>query len=203
MLKSKKDNIEFSKSIISSGIVDSLLFIFETRDITLITIPVVQLFNQLTKVNDEINTLLFEQKNPYRYLFWVLQHSEKELDIIRFTINSIFNIILSGAVTTQPTEMHPHYESIKQCDGANKLFSFIELTDVYKQIKDSAVISFGNLYKAQEVPDEMAVVIPYLKSLLRSSDQWIRQQSRIALLRLGQNPVNRQKIETEDFKLPE
>ncbi|KAA6393688.1 MAG: hypothetical protein EZS28_010781 [Streblomastix strix] len=179
MLNTKKDNIEFSKSIISSGIVDSLLFIFETRDITLITIPVVQIFNQLTKVNDEINQLLYERKNPYPQLFKLLSPNSSDV-LIKFSINSIFNIIVTGDVTSQHQEQHPHFQDVKQCDGIESLYSLFKRANIYKLTKDSAAICFGNLFKAKEIPNDTirSEIISHLK-------------------------INREEIEKDGFKLPE
>ncbi|KAA6395758.1 MAG: hypothetical protein EZS28_008713 [Streblomastix strix] len=74
-------------------IVNSLLTIFETRDLNRITLPYVDVILKLSESNDETVKLLYSKK-LYPQPLSLLDHTVNE--VIRYSITSIANIINLG-----------------------------------------------------------------------------------------------------------
>ncbi|KAA6394251.1 MAG: hypothetical protein EZS28_010226 [Streblomastix strix] len=196
-----RNDDEIRKTIINSGIVDYLFFIFDTRDLSSITIPYVDVIRQLTAGSDEVRLLLYSKK-PYPYLLRLLNHQDNQ--VLLYTINSIFNILLTGSNTTSSSSLHPHFDRMSTYGGIEKLYSLFKRTDINKEIKDTTAICIGELFNKAQIPHSMRTeIISYLKTLINDSDKWTKNSSRITLKNLAQNSVNKSEIEKGGFEIPQ
>ncbi|KAA6368938.1 MAG: hypothetical protein EZS28_035535, partial [Streblomastix strix] len=191
-VEDKKDNIGI-KRMISSGVIESLLFIFSNRDLNSITRTYSQAFFHITNnSSNEINLLLLEKK-PYPGLIRLLEHTD---DLIASdAIASIFNILAAGSNTPSDTDPHPHFESIQACDGIKKIFALFQ-KNASKFRRDRSALCIGYLFRAQQITDQIMrnEIISHLKSLLNDSDAWVKGRAKNALKYLAQNEVNRTEI---------
>ncbi|KAA6363442.1 MAG: hypothetical protein EZS28_041031 [Streblomastix strix] len=188
IIKNRSDD-EIRKTIINSGIVDSLFFIFDTRDLSSITIPYVDVIQQLTVGSIEVRLLLYSKK-PYPYLLRLLNHSNNE--VILYTIYSIVNILLTGFNTTSSSSLHPHFDQMSTYGGIEKLYSLFKRTDVNQKIKDITAICIGKLFNKAQIPHSMRTeIISHLMSIVGDSDTLTQDTSRIILGNLAQNSENR------------
>ncbi|KAA6355404.1 MAG: hypothetical protein EZS28_049069, partial [Streblomastix strix] len=136
MILDVRNDDDLRKTIINSGIVDSLFFIFDTRDLSSITFPYISVIQQLSAdCSDEVKLLLYSKK-PYPYLLRLLNHSDNE--VLEQTINSIHNILLAGSNTTSSSSLHPHFDQMSTYGGIEKLYSLFKRTDINKEIKARA-----------------------------------------------------------------
>ncbi|KAA6390809.1 MAG: hypothetical protein EZS28_013663 [Streblomastix strix] len=196
LLQKKYDN-ELHQRIISSEIVENLLFIFSNRDLKSITRTHSQTFFNITKKStDEVKLLIYNSK-PYPGLFRLLEH--QDYLVASDAIISIFNILISGSKMTQYTEPHPHYESIQQCDGVNKIISLFQ-KNLSKYSRDRCAICIGFIFRAREITNLFMKqeIFTYLKILLSDSDDWIKERAKDSLEYLAQNDKNRSEILNEN-----
>ncbi|KAA6400354.1 MAG: hypothetical protein EZS28_004123 [Streblomastix strix] len=190
-LHQKKDD-QLRKQIINSDVVDSLLFIFGSRELSSITYPLVNTFFQFSDRTSNEVILLFYSKKPYQPLFRLLNHSDSK--ILQRSVDSIFNILYSVIKSTQSLS-HPHLEEIQEFNVIYKLFQVFKRSDVDIQVRDKAAIIIDLLYKTQEIPVEMrANIINYLLSLILSYDREVSNMTCISIGKLAQNPRNRADI---------
>ncbi|KAA6378845.1 MAG: hypothetical protein EZS28_025628 [Streblomastix strix] len=202
ILSERKDD-ELRLRIINSGIVDTLLSIFLTRDLNTITHAFSQAFFILTtKSSNEFKQSLYE-KHPYPALIKLLNHSNNE--IVDDSITSIYNILIVGINTTSISEKHPHFAEIQSCDGIRKLFDLFKRNDITKRNKNITSRCLGNLFRAQEIPNkEMKTeIIAHLKALLNDPDDWEKITAKKTLKGLSQNAANRTEVEKDGFIIPE
>ncbi|KAA6375577.1 MAG: hypothetical protein EZS28_028894, partial [Streblomastix strix] len=201
VLKNRNDD-DLRKTVINSGIVDSIFLIFDTRDLSSITIPYVDVIQQLTAhCTDEVKLLLYSKK-PYPYLLRLLNLSDNE--VLEQTINSIINVLLAGSRTTPSSSLHPHFDQMSTYGGIEKLYSLFKRTDVNQKVKGKTAICIGKLFNKAEIPHSMRTdIISYLKTLINDSDNFIKINSRIALTDLAQNSVNKSEIEKGEFRIPQ
>ncbi|KAA6400719.1 MAG: hypothetical protein EZS28_003749 [Streblomastix strix] len=195
IVEDKEDNIGI-KRMIESGVVESLLFIYTNRDLNSITQTYSSAFLHITiNSNDEIQLLLLE-KNPYPGLIRLLEHPDD--DIASDAIDSIFNILEVGSITTPDANPHPHYDSLQACDGIKKIFALFQKNGS-KYCKDQAALCIGYLFRAQQITDPIMrqVIISHLKSLLCDSEELMKDYTKEALNYLAQNEANRSEILNE------
>ncbi|KAA6349519.1 MAG: hypothetical protein EZS28_051930, partial [Streblomastix strix] len=151
ILEGQNDN-QLLKRIISTGIVDNLLFIFINRDLNSITrIYSLTFFYLINLASDEVKHLIYI-KNPYPGLIHLLEHSD--IDIENDAITSILFLLQAGSDTTPDTEIHPHYESIQAFDGIKKLFALFQ-KDRSKFSRDRAALCIGFLFRSQQITDSI------------------------------------------------
>ncbi|KAA6321374.1 MAG: hypothetical protein EZS28_054564, partial [Streblomastix strix] len=177
---------DLRKTIINSGIVDYIFFIFETRDLSSITAPYIDVIRQLTlQCSDEVRLLLYSKK-PYPYLLRLLNHQDNQ--VLLYTINLIVYILVSGSNTTSFSSLHPHFDQMSRYGGIEKLYSLFKRTEVNKQIKDLTAICIGELFNNAELPHSMRTeIISHLMSIVGDSNAWTQSQSKIQLGNLAQN----------------
>ncbi|KAA6403714.1 MAG: putative NEK/NEK2 protein kinase [Streblomastix strix] len=202
ILQGRNDD-ELRKRIISSGIVENILFIFTNRDFNSITRTYSQTFFQLTNpAGDEIRLLLIEKK-PYPGLIRLHEHTDNLL--AGDAIASIMNILSIGRSTTPNSEPHPHFEAIQECGGINKIFELFHRADASKDIKDRSCICLGRIFHAQEITDTAMrhAIISHLKTLINDSDTWTKNNAKLRLKGLALNTVNKAEIEAGGFTIPE
>ncbi|KAA6364365.1 MAG: hypothetical protein EZS28_040108, partial [Streblomastix strix] len=118
---------------------------------------------------DEVSLLLAEKK-PFPGLIRLLKHAD--ILIVKRATDSIVNILNSVPDTTPHSDPHPHFETIQECDGVNKIFELFHRDDASKDNKDTAMICLGNIFRAQEITDEVMrhEIISHLKTLINDSD---------------------------------
>lgn len=68
MFKDKK-YAKYKMNAINHGIALELVTIYETRDLPLITTPLVEVYNVLLQTSSEVIIQVFNNKNPYPGLF--------------------------------------------------------------------------------------------------------------------------------------
>ncbi|KAA6395796.1 MAG: hypothetical protein EZS28_008676 [Streblomastix strix] len=194
VLENRDDN-ELCKQIISSGVVESLLFIYTNRDLNSITRSYSESFiDLLNKSSYESNLLLLEKK-PYPGLIRLLEHPDD--NIASDAIASIFLLLQAGSNTTPESDPHPHYDSMQESDGIKKIFALFQKNG-RKFSRDRSALCIGYLFRAQQITDQIMrnEIISHLKSLLSDSNDLIKERAKDALKYLAQNEVNR----TEIFK---
>ncbi|KAA6363667.1 MAG: hypothetical protein EZS28_040806, partial [Streblomastix strix] len=202
ILENRKDD-ELRRQIIVSGIVDALLHIFLTRRLETITLAYVYTFLVLTTpCSNEILQQIY-LKNPYPALIHLLEHSDK--DVVNFSLLSIHNILFGGVKTTPTTDQHPHFETISECNGVEKLFALLNQTNMTQYTKIYVTISIGFIFRSKEIPDETKrqMVIKRLKILSNDPKYDPKKFAKLGLFCLAQNPVNRTMIEQDGFIVPE
>ncbi|KAA6376702.1 MAG: hypothetical protein EZS28_027771, partial [Streblomastix strix] len=193
ILKGRKDEA-LRKTMIDSEVADSLLFVFETRDLQTITKPISDAFFQLTvPCSDELKLMLYDKK-PYPGLLRLLNH--KDSKVIKDTILSISNILLAGTNTTAIDAPHPHFDVMMKYNGVEQLFTLFQRTDVEQQARDWAAICIGRLFRANEIPKQQmrTEIINHLKTIICNTVENIRVNSKYALVYLAQNSVNYNQI---------
>ncbi|KAA6384417.1 MAG: putative NEK/NEK2 protein kinase, partial [Streblomastix strix] len=195
VLEDREDD-ELRKRIISSGIIESLLIIFTTRDLNSITQTYSCAFIYLTHPSSVEIKLLLLQKKPYPGLFRLIEHTN--LNVASDAIISIFNIQLSGSNTTPESDPHPHYESLQESDGIMKIFALFQ-KNKSKYSRNRSALCIGFLFRAREITDPIMrqEIINHLNSLLSVSDAWVKENAKVALKYLAQNEANRSEILNE------
>ncbi|KAA6379737.1 MAG: hypothetical protein EZS28_024736 [Streblomastix strix] len=127
-----KVNDEGKKLAIQAGIIDSLHKLLTMQPLERITISHIWAFYIFTyPSSDEVKSLLIN-KNPYSVLIRLLDHSD--ILIINRTLASIFNILLTQSETAV-SEVHPHFATLQENGGIQKLFALFQNNE-YKLIKD-------------------------------------------------------------------
>ncbi|KAA6396658.1 MAG: hypothetical protein EZS28_007814 [Streblomastix strix] len=200
-----KDQIdeEGKLDIIKSGIVEILIQTFQSRPFDLITKPYSSLFYVLTyPSSNEVNLQLYNI-HPYPSLIRLLNH--ENTNVVNDAIISIFNILASGSYVTLSKSLHPHFDSISDCDGINQIYKIFKRKDIQKDIKDTIAELFGHLYRAREITNIKIRkdIIAHLKSLIMKKDKDEMTHSIHALKRLAPNVVNRTEIEKDGFVIPD
>ncbi|KAA6398122.1 MAG: hypothetical protein EZS28_006351 [Streblomastix strix] len=188
-----KDDDQGRNNAIDAGITEVLINILESRELNLITYPLLESFHVITLGASETRIKIYQKKNPYSSLLRILQHQNNE--IVLSSIYSICSLLRGGLYTTQQGLPHPHFEIINQIDGINKIFSLIN-NNPDKKVKDAAAICLGRLHRSKEIKDQnMKIqIISHLKSLLTDPDDWTKQESFIALGFLAKNSANSSEI---------
>ncbi|KAA6379905.1 MAG: hypothetical protein EZS28_024569 [Streblomastix strix] len=187
------DDDELLKRIISSGIIENIIFIFNNRDLNSISRAYSKTFFDLIISSNDKSTHLIYNKNPYPGLIRLLDHSDDL--ILGDVVASIFHILQAGSDTTPETEPHPHYEIIQEYDGINKIIALFQ-KNAKQYCKDRAAICIGYLFKAREITDSQMRqdIFNHLKSLLSDSDDWVKERAKDALKHIVQNDANRSEI---------
>ncbi|KAA6368677.1 MAG: hypothetical protein EZS28_035796, partial [Streblomastix strix] len=184
---------ELRKQIISSGVVESLLFIYTKRDLNSITQTNSETFIDLIQNSSDEVKLLIYNKKPYPGLIRLLEHSNDK--IASDAIKSIFLLLEAGSDTTSDKDPHPHFESMQESNGIQKIFALFQKNQS-KYSRVWAVICIGYLFRAQQITDQIMrkEIISHLKSLLSDSDVWVKYRAKDALYYLAQNDTNRSQI---------
>ncbi|KAA6357085.1 MAG: hypothetical protein EZS28_047389, partial [Streblomastix strix] len=190
------------KLFIKAGIAKALVNIFEKQNSECIKEGHVKAFYALTHpASHEIRLLIFSQ-SPIEGLFKLLKHNNA--DISNYAIKSFWSIILAGTETTTETVQHPHFDALAIYDGIEQLYQFAFSSNASEQSKSIAVVCIGYLYR-QKVIEKTVIresVINRLKNLVNDAGVWEKDQSRIALRLLAQNPVNEAQIKKGGFTIP-
>ncbi|KAA6370411.1 MAG: hypothetical protein EZS28_034063 [Streblomastix strix] len=151
--------------------------------------------------SNEINILL-SAKKLFPGLIRMLGHPDIQISLT--ILKSINNIVYSGTETTQMAEQHPLYDEIQSCDGIESIFTLFQ-QNRDPSTKDRAAICIGRLFRTREITDPIMrnEIINHLKSLVNDLADWIKVESRKALINLSQNTVNMAEIERDGFIFPE
>ncbi|KAA6390277.1 MAG: putative NEK/NEK2 protein kinase, partial [Streblomastix strix] len=195
-IKEKVDNY-IRKRIVNSSLIEGILFIFTTRDLTSITRTYSQAFLQIVDpTSDEIKLLIYN-KQPYPGLVHLLERTDGK--IAGDAIISIFLLLETGSNTTPDTKLHPQFETIQECDGVYKIFALFQ-KNVNKYSRDRAALCIGFLFRSKQITNQemKQEIINHLKSLLSDSEEWVKERAKTALKYLAQNEANRSDILTED-----
>ncbi|KAA6394683.1 MAG: hypothetical protein EZS28_009794, partial [Streblomastix strix] len=183
--ENKEDNIG-RRRIIQAGVVESLLHIFENRELSTITrIISLAFFVMTTSANDEIKLLLF-QKNPYPGLLRLLDHTD--ILVAGDAIAAINNILIGGSNTSPITQTHPHFESMNEIGGIEKIYALFR-RNVNQHTKYSVAFCIGYLFRAKEIEDAdmRREIVAHLKLLTNDPDDYIQTNSKFALIDLARN----------------
>ncbi|KAA6353950.1 MAG: hypothetical protein EZS28_050523, partial [Streblomastix strix] len=151
------------QNIIEAGVAEELTNIIESRDLTSITVTMIEALEYLTYPGlFENRQLLYEKKNPYPALFRLLDHQNS--DVVLHATITIGSILQGGIGSTKETELNPHFQSVEGCGGIQKIFSLFQTTSD-KVIKDRTAIFIGRLFRAHEISDKkmQQSTISYLK----------------------------------------
>ncbi|KAA6367327.1 MAG: hypothetical protein EZS28_037146, partial [Streblomastix strix] len=149
--KDKTDD-EGRQNIIEAGVAEKLTNIIESHDLTSITVTMIEALEYLTfPASFEDRKLLYEKKNPYPALFRLLDHQNS--DVVLHAITTIGSLLNGGIGTTNDEEQNPHFQSVEECGGIQKLFSLFQTTSD-KVIKDRTAIFIGRLFRAHEISDK-------------------------------------------------
>ncbi|KAA6394930.1 MAG: hypothetical protein EZS28_009542 [Streblomastix strix] len=178
MIKVKLD--EGRLNAINHGISLNLINIYETRDLALITTPLLEVFNVLLQTSSDIIMQVFNNKNPYPGLFRLIEIKDNQ--IILLSLQSICSLLKGGLDTTEAIELHPHYDTIDRCNGIKILYKLFKLTSTTPELQDICSICIGRIYRSKEVQDKD-----------------MRVASIEALILLAQNQVNIVEIMTLEF----
>ncbi|KAA6373134.1 MAG: hypothetical protein EZS28_031339, partial [Streblomastix strix] len=208
--KDKKDD-DGRQNAIETGVTDELSTIFESRDLTSISLPFIEAFFCISFPGDKVDfrPIIYKRKNPYPGLFRLLDH--KNSDVVLHEITTIVSILNGGIGSTNDEEQNPHFQSVEECGGIQKLFTLFKKTSD-KVIKDKIAVSFGRLFKARPIQDKemQQSIISHLKSITSDADEWTRSNSALAINHLAQNEDNNTEIMKEfdpltviqDLRLP-
>ncbi|KAA6402538.1 MAG: hypothetical protein EZS28_001931 [Streblomastix strix] len=191
--KDKQDD-EGRQKAIEAGVAEELTNIIESRDLTSITIQIIEALEYLTYPGMfEQRQLLYEKKNPYPALFRLLDHQNS--DVVLHAITTIGSILQGGIGTTKESEQNPHFQSVEEYGGKQKIFSLFQTTSD-KVFKDKTAIFIGRLFKARPIQDKQILqsVISHLKSITSALDEWTRSQSILAIYYLASNEDNYNEI---------
>ncbi|KAA6400640.1 MAG: hypothetical protein EZS28_003831 [Streblomastix strix] len=197
-----KEEDQIRQLFIQSGIIEAFLNTFMTNELNSITSLLTHAFYVLTNPSNDETKLLIYKKKPYQPLIHLLDHSNT--DVIEDAVLSIFNLISSGAASTESKSHHPHFTVINENNGIQQLFKTFKSENSSTIIKDTIAIIIGFLYRSREIVDnEMKLeIFTHLKSLLNDSDDWTMNYAKLALQYLSQNSQNRTMIQKGGFVLP-
>ncbi|KAA6357314.1 MAG: hypothetical protein EZS28_047159, partial [Streblomastix strix] len=177
---------EFRGNIIDSGVAEGLQFIFENRELNLISRPLSYVFFDLTSpASDKIRLQLYEIQ-PFLGLIRLLEHSD--ILVVVDAIHSLFNILASGAETAPRTEPHPQFDDLSSWNGIEKIFQLFR-RNLDKNSKNISSFCIGIIFRAKEFADQTMglEIISHLKSLLSDQDVLIKETAKFALKDLAQN----------------
>ncbi|KAA6329586.1 MAG: hypothetical protein EZS28_053591 [Streblomastix strix] len=171
---------------INHGIALNLINIYETRDLALITTPLIEVFNVLLQTSSDIIMQVFNNKNPYPGLFRLIDHKDNQ--IVLLSLQSICSLLKGGLDTTEAIEQHPHYNIIDRCNGIKILYKLFKTTQT-PELQDICAICIGRIYRSKEVQDKdiRQDVIAQLKNMVHDLNEWTRVASIEVLILLAQN----------------
>ncbi|KAA6371241.1 MAG: hypothetical protein EZS28_033231 [Streblomastix strix] len=183
-----------------TGIADALISIFNTQLLDSITEANIDAFYKLTLVGDE-NLQLLHLKKPYPGLIRLFVHPDQ--GVICNSIDSTFNILLSGLPPHSSTEKHEHFEIMTECDGINKIYELFK-RKLNKDITNNSALCLSQLFKAREITDSKIKkdIIKHLKTIVNDEDELVKDISILRLQDLAQNEVNKAEIEKDGFVIP-
>lgn len=72
------------------------------------------------------------------------------IKIVEYSIVSIFIILVAGSKTSSISYTHPHFESIYEIGGIEKIFKLFQ-NNLNKVTKDYASICIGLIYQSCEI----------------------------------------------------
>ncbi|KAA6338133.1 MAG: hypothetical protein EZS28_052726 [Streblomastix strix] len=199
MLQDREDD-SMRKNLIDSGVAEGLLSVFERRELDFISVAETKTFFSITTpASDQIRLQLFDRR-PFPGLLRILEHTDSI--VVENGINSIYNILLSGSNTIQITETHPHYESLQDSNGVEKIYQlFNRNIDKFSKVRAAYCISI--VYQGRVIDDQQmrVEVISYLKTLISDTDVWTKDTSQFALKQIAQNTVNKAEVEKDDLAI--
>ncbi|KAA6314393.1 MAG: hypothetical protein EZS28_055591, partial [Streblomastix strix] len=189
MLTKQKQENECSKLIIyfkdrnddfrrancaSDGAAQELSVIFETRDLTTISVILVEAFHSLVlPTSIEVRQLIYMKKNPYPGLIRLLEHKDKQVFTYANQLISIF--LMDGLYATQTSIPHPQYEQFDANNGIKKVSTLFKKSKL-KETKDMCCIWLGYIYKARDITDSnmRKEIIHHLITIADDEDDWVR-----------------------------
>ncbi|KAA6403154.1 MAG: hypothetical protein EZS28_001323 [Streblomastix strix] len=164
LFENKLDD-EQRKLAVEAGISDALLKIVPSRNCS----TFIHAFYVLTyPCSNEIRLQIYN-KNPYPVLLNLLQN--KNINIVQDSITSINNILAAGFNTTPSTSVHPHFESISDIKGIEKLFSLF-MRNVSERTKYLSGFCLGSIFRNREIidPEMKKQLMSYIYPLINSND---------------------------------
>ncbi|KAA6403441.1 MAG: hypothetical protein EZS28_001033 [Streblomastix strix] len=194
ILEDREDD-ELRQNILDIGIVDSLLFIIATREFNTIILPLLTAYLMMTDCCSNEFTIQCCRKNPFPALIRILDHPIDE-SIAGSALTAIHNIIHHVYDSRSPDETHKYYEAVLVCDGISKMYKLFCTTQV-KEIKDSASICIGRLFKSKKIDDEQMrkSIISHLQTLRNDPDENTQMTAINALNFLSKNAANNAEIQ--------
>ncbi|KAA6387005.1 MAG: hypothetical protein EZS28_017468 [Streblomastix strix] len=197
MFKDKK-YAKYKMNAINHGIALELVTIYETRDLPLITTPLVEVYNVLLQTSSEVIIQVFNNKNPYPGLFRLIQHKDNQ--IVLLSLQSICSLLKGGLDTTEVNVQHPHYNIIDSSNGIKILHKLFK-TAQSKELQEISAICIGYIYRSKEIQDKFIKkdIITFLKNTVYDLNEWTRVASIEAISLLAQNQVNLAEIISDEF----
>ncbi|KAA6375337.1 MAG: hypothetical protein EZS28_029137 [Streblomastix strix] len=184
-LKDKTDD-KGRQNAINAGVTQELSYILESRNLSEISLPLIEAFDCITFPGDKVDfrPIIYEKYDPFPGLIRLLELKDNEM--LRVVIKIICSMI-NGGIKDNNSE-HPYFESIISIDGENKIFSLFQRADMDNKIRNMCAIYIGRLFKSQELPETMKQpIIDHLKSITSDQDEWTRSESIQAIDYLAQN----------------
>ncbi|KAA6391866.1 MAG: hypothetical protein EZS28_012607 [Streblomastix strix] len=172
---------ELRKRLIQAGLVEALLKIFASQDLSTKKQFCLLAFFAFTDPYSSTVSQLLLTKNPFPPLFHLLDHQDEE--IISYALLNIINLVKAGTESTPLTSQHPYFGEISTIGGIENIFeqfsgnlndktndfSKFEIARIMQlgirkeeeqvddsnqrteSIKDRTSVLIGNLFRAQEI----------------------------------------------------
>ncbi|KAA6387737.1 MAG: hypothetical protein EZS28_016736 [Streblomastix strix] len=187
-LQDKIDD-EGRQRAIKARITNELIKIYESRDLSEISLPFIEAFYCISFPGDKVDfrPKIYRKRDPFPGLIRLLEL--QNIEMLRATIKTIGSMI-NGGIEDKNSE-HPYFESIISINGGNKIFSLFQRADVDNEIRNISAICIGRLFKSQGLPETMKQpIIDHLKSIVLDQDEWARSQSVLSIGYLAQDEDN-------------
>ncbi|KAA6396328.1 MAG: putative protein serine/threonine kinase [Streblomastix strix] len=190
-----REDDSLRQQLVDLSLIDSLLHIFATRDLRNIPRPYSELFSKIVdRCNNKIKQQIFNRK-PYPSLVRLLSSPEKE--VIEYSLFSICEILKYGIETAKsPNDPNPHFDTVKQCGGIDKIYEIVN-KGVSPQIIQHSACAIGYLHKQRKIENrDMAqrVILALLMNNKKSPEEKHREEAAKVLDILEQNKANCEQI---------
>ncbi|KAA6359031.1 MAG: hypothetical protein EZS28_045442, partial [Streblomastix strix] len=146
------DDINLMKRLTDAGIIEALLYLFETQDLNMISSASVKI---LGKIQSSAKELIGKLKREKKYFPNILRlFRSSDLEVLNEIYCLINHDIAVGADQAQGNSPNPLLEEISECGGIETLFDLFQ-RNLNQKSRDDAADLLAMLFINQEFPNAL------------------------------------------------